>query len=123
MKHFENKKQIKSKFYSPIVITFLIILIILLSKGVWAMYGKERQSALMRREAENRLSGIMEQKKNLEDKVGSLEGSVGIEKEIRSKFNVIKPGEHVVMIVHDEEVTVSTTTSDGFWANLWRKVW
>ncbi|MFA6050462.1 MAG: septum formation initiator family protein [Candidatus Paceibacterota bacterium] len=122
MKHFEAKKQIKSKFYSKYTIAGLLILVALLANGVWNIYSRERQSAVMRSEAENRLAAIEKQKESLKKQTDRLEGEEGIEEEIRSKFNVVKPGEKVVMIVNPEAAT-TTATSTGFWGSLWQKIW
>ncbi len=122
MKHFEDKKQIKSRFYSRYTIVGLAIVIVLLGNGVWNIYMRERQSRVMRREAETRLENTLNQKRILEEETGKLQSEEGIEEEIRTKFNVIKPGEHVVMIVNPE-ATTSATTTQGFWARLWAKVW
>ena len=122
MKHFENKKQIRSRFYSRYTIAGLLVVVLLLGNGVWNIYERQRQSKALRNEAEMRLEKALKQKSSLEKETGKLESEEGIEEEIRTKFNVVKPGEHVVMIVNPE-ATTSATTTQGFWARLWAKIW
>ncbi len=123
MKHFQDKKQIKSRFYSKLTIALLVLLILFLGNGVWNIYGKQRQSKVMRREAESKLASLQGQKSSLEREIEKLESESGVEEEIRTKFNVVKPGERVVMIVNPAPATTTATTTQGFWSRLWSKVW
>jgi len=123
VKHFEDKKQIKSKFYSRLTIAGLVLLILLLGNGVWNIYGRERQSALMRREAEGRLRALETQRESLRRETDKLANDSGVEEEIRTKFNVVKPGERVVVIVNPEPATTTATTTPGFFSSLWAKIW
>src|SRR3989344_1056487 len=121
MKIFQEKRQFRSRLYSRTVLFALIILIVFLGKGVFDIYGKERQSARMRAEAEGRLGELQAQRANLERETTKLQSVEGIEEKIRSKFNVAKPGENVVLIVDD--ATTTATSTPGFFASLWAKIW
>ena len=76
----------------------------------------------MRQEAENRLANLNDQKANLAYEMEKLQSDSGIEEKIRTKFNFVKPGERVVVIVAPAPTTTAAT-STGFFSNLWQKIW
>ncbi len=123
MKHFEDKRQIKSRFYSKLTVIGLSILALVIANGVWKIYQREKQSESMRFEAEARLTSLKNQKDSLTKEMNKLSSEGGVEEEIRQKFNVVKPGEHVVVIVNTDQATTTATTTSGFWASLWQKIW
>ena len=122
MKKFEAKKQIKSRVYSKFTLLGLLIIMILLMRGVYTLYERNRESALMRNDAEIRLKELNDRKQMVSGEIVKLNNSEGVEEEIREKFNVVKPGEKVVIIVPEEEAT-TTVESEGFVKTLWHKVW
>ncbi len=57
----------------------------------------------------------------LNSEIGRLKTDNGVEEEIRSKFNVAKPGETVVVVINGSSSTSSQNSSGnkGFWASFW----
>ncbi len=122
MKKFESKRQLKSRLYSRTTVTLLFLLILLLAKGVFAIYVKSRDSALMRDAAYVKLEEIKNRKKIISGEVTNLNIDQGIEREIREKFNVVKPGEKVVLIV-DDEALPEIEPKKRFFSSLWHGLW
>lgn len=122
MKKFEARKQIKSRLYSRYTIVALLLLVILLAKGVLNIYFRETESSKMRKEATLKLADVLGRKENLSIQIDKLNSNEGMEEEIRTKFNVTKPGENVVIIVDNKDAS-TTPEQDGFFAKLWHKVW
>ena len=110
-----------SRVYSKAALLGVCILILFLGKGVYDIYGRERESAKLRADSEQKMAALLAQKANLSSEVEKLGSEAGIEEKIRSKFNVAKPGENVVLIVND--ATTTATTTPGFFASLWAKIW
>lgn len=121
MKKFETKRHIRSKIYSKFTLVSLLILFILLARGVYSLYLKNNESLDMRRDAELRLKSILSRKDTIGKEIEKLSSDEGVENEIREKFNVVKPGEKVVIIV-PEEVATSTEEEKGFFKSLWHKI-
>lgn len=121
MKMFQQKRQTMSRVYSRAVLLGLLIVILFIGKGVYDIYGRERQSAKLRAEAEGKMRELEAQKANLTREVEKLGSEAGVEEKIRSKFNVAKPGENVVLIVND--ATTTATSTPGFFESLWAKIW
>lgn len=123
MKHFQDKRQVMSKIYSRFTVYVLVVIIILLGNGVYNIYLRERESDRMRLEAEKRLQSLNEQRSNLIYEMDKLQSDSGVEEKIRNKFNFVRPGEHIVVIVPPDEPTSTKATSTGFFASLWKKMW
>lgn len=122
MKKFESKKQIKSKIYSKTTLIVLIFLIILLIKGVFTLYLRNKESIVVRDSAQVRLMELENRRNSLNSEIEKLNRDEGVEEEIREKFNVAKPGENVVLIV-PEEIATTTPEKQGFFRGLWDKIW
>ncbi len=107
MKQFRDKKKRRDILYSFWSVFFLILLLFLLLKGVVNIYIKSRESSLLKKEAEIKLSDLEKRYSDLESDIAHLSTEEGIEEELRTKFGVVKPGEKVIVVVKDE--VVSTT--------------
>ena len=71
--------------------------------------------------AEENLASLSKRENDLTGKIDELETENGLEKEIRERFPVIKPGEEVIMIVKDEEDGSSgndVSSDDGWWSRF-----
>lgn len=121
MKRFQEKRQTMSMVYSKAVLVALFLLILLLGKGVYDIYGRQKESAKFRADSEERMRDLEARKASLSLEVEKLHSEAGVDEKIRSKFNVAKPGENVVLIVNN--ATTTSTSTPGFFASLWAKIW
>ena len=121
MKIFQEKRRFRSRLYSKTALFIILIVVILLAKGVFDVYGRYKESVLMRTETEAKLLELETQRANIAKESAKLLSEAGIDAKIRTKFNVAKPGENVVLIVDD--ATTTATTTPGFFATLWAKIW
>lgn len=122
MRKFESQKQFKSRIYSRTTLIVLLVMIIFLSKGVFNIYIRNEESIAARDDSRLKVAELSERKKLLGDEIQKLNQDAGIEKEIREKFNVVKPGENVVLIIPDDDAT-STPEQKSFIRSFWEKVW
>lgn len=89
--------------FSYVTMAILAGLIVLVSTSVWTRYQVERDMAERRKEAERELHELKQRAAVLEAQVKYLEDERGIEAEIRNRFDVVKEGEQVVVILDDEQ--------------------
>jgi cell division protein FtsB len=88
------------------------------------VYEKEKMSRGYVSQAQAQLDKLSAQKENLSASVAALGTNQGVEAEIRRKFQVVKNGEQIAVIVDDssssDESSASTTTSTGggFWNRI-----
>ncbi len=99
----------------------LLILVFFIAKGVFGIYIKERDSR-------QELALLEKKKAELSDRLAKvslnndrLKTEEGIESEIRSKFDVVKEGEGVIVVV-DEKLPVPEEDTRGFMKKFWDSV-
>ena len=61
-------------------------------------YQKAAESKKRKERAETELLELQKRKENLENKIQSLSSPVGVEKELREKFDLVKEGEETILI-------------------------
>jgi len=124
MQEFRRKKLIKSLFFSYGTLLLLFILIVLMGRSVFERFTVEREMSMRRIEAERELKELRLRAAALESQVDYLEDDRGMEAEIRSRFDVVKEGEQVVIILDDENSQKATETKveiveDEPWYKFW----
>ncbi len=120
MLEFQKKKQLRKILYSPIVLLLLAILFVLLFRGVWGVFQKERLSAQNLEKERNEFEKLAQREKTLAASLDYLKTDQGVENEIRTKFRVVK-GEEQVAVIVDSQATgteETATTTHGFWYRL-----
>jgi cell division protein FtsB len=120
MLDFQQKKQFNKVVYSKITFVILLILIFFLARSTYDIYKKYRMSADDYAAVKKDYDGLTVRKEMLTSEINKLNTDSGMEEEIRSKFDVAKPGETVVVVI---DSTSSTSTDQnnskgGFWSNL-----
>ena len=128
---FHEKRKIRSILYSKPVVFVLFTGAVLMSFSVYDRYSiaKDIQGRLEGKHAE--LEDLRERAAALEAKVQYLEDERGIEEELRSRFDVRKEGEQVIILLdpdrqsskRDVDTTLETPHSEAksFWDHI--KFW
>lgn len=106
-----------------LIVLFLLILIVLFSRSVYRMWGKNEEAKTSRLRVESELAAVEARFGAAERRVKRLETPRGQEAEVRRNFPVAREGERVV-IIFDE--SASTTIPDGkkpagWWKSLWTR--
>jgi cell division protein FtsB len=121
MREFQEKQKIRKRVYSRTSIIALLILCILIGKGLAGVYAKEKDSRL-------EVERLVKQKKEVEEKLAMvstqadrLKTDTGIEYEIRNKFDVVKEGEEVIVVV-DKELPPPPEEKEGVMKRFWHSV-
>lgn len=107
MYEFRQKRRPLRFYYSNALIFFLFIILILVAKGVWNIYIKERFAIADKIDRGEDIASLKSRQFFLENELNRLKTENGVEREIRGKFNVKKEGENVAVIVY------ATTTEDN----------
>ena len=77
----------------------LLLLIVLLIRGVWGVYFKERESRVLRLEAQAQLADLERREGELRADIAELKTDRGIEQELRERYDLARQGEGVVVLV------------------------
>lgn len=124
MLDFKRKRRIRNIVFSYATIAVLLLLIVLMGRSVWERFTVEREMAARRQEAEQELQALKQRAAALESQVEYLEDERGVEAEIRNRFDVVKEGEQVVIILDDTEDEELVETEVDIKKDVpWYKFW
>lgn len=110
MKELRDKQRFKRYLYSYPSLVIIIIIAFLLARGAAGIFSKERESAQVLKDLEEKNAALASRQESLKGDIASLQTEEGIIEEVRRKFNVIRPGEHLAIVV-EEKPSASTTPS------------
>mgnify|MGYP001563470888 CR=1 len=117
---FQRKRQIKSILYSKLFLVILLVLIFFLGRSTFDIYQKSKLSYNNYIKVKRDYDSIEARKAMLESEINRLATDNGIEEEIRSKFNVAKPGETVVIIIDKNSTSTDIdNVKRDFWSSFW----
>lgn len=99
---FHEKRKIRRVLYSKLFIGVVFIVALILARSAYERYRVERDMAGRLLDREQELHELQERALLLESRVDHLRNERGIEEEIRERFDVVRDGEQVVVILEDE---------------------
>ncbi len=114
MREFSQKRKMWKKIYSIPVLILLLVILFFVLKGTWIIFMKSSYSHKQKIAVEAELIALQERKNSIEKKIQRLNTETGVEEEIRSKYDVAKEGEKLIVIVDEEEKEVDTEENKGF---------
>ena len=120
MKEFQSRRRTRRIIFSwPVILIFLIVVAWLFSV-TFRHYLNAREARRERLEVENSIAEISAKNNILAERLDDLGSEVGIERILRERFNVKKPGEHVLVIVDrgGDEDENDKQSGNGFFSRL-----
>ncbi len=118
MLDFQQKRKVKAVAYHKITLIILGVLVLLFLRSTWSVYEKKQESEKLRNITEANVIELSTRNQDLETKIDRFQTEIGVEEEIRSKFNVAKPGENIVVVVPQENSTSSAKSNNSFWQKV-----
>lgn len=117
---FHEKRRFRRLMYSKITLIILGLIVIWLSFVVFDMYKKERDTGIKSAKQGSILDELEERETALQEENDRLSTERGMEEEIRSKFEVGREGEEVIIIVDnpEEKSKKNTRLKKGFWQKI-----
>jgi cell division protein FtsB len=107
---FHEKRRIRELLYSKPAIGLLFLLTIWLSISAYNRYEIAAETKKKLEMKQGELQSLQERSGVLEAQVHYLEDDRGIEEELRSRFDVAKEGEDVIVLVDERPHEEKTTT-------------
>ena len=92
-------------------IAALFLLVIFVGSSVWGAHKKERESAMLRAQAEAQLHDVKTRESQLEGDIAKLETARGKEEALREQYAVAARGEGLIVIVDPHEEVPEQATS------------
>ena len=102
---FYEKRKIRNLIYSKFSIGVVFLLALWLGTSVYERFTVEQEMVDRRVEKQTELETLKERAALLEAKVDHLKNDRGIEEELRSRFDVAKDGEKVVILLDNKDTT------------------
>ncbi len=121
MREFQDKQKIKKRLYSKTSVLVLLIIVIFIGRGVLSVYAKESSSRMELELLEKKKAELDSRLASVSANNSRLRTEEGIESEIRSKFDVVKADEGVIVVV-DEKLPVPVEDTRGFMKKFWDSV-
>jgi cell division protein FtsB len=121
MSEFNKKNEKYSFWHSPLMLFVLFLILIIFSYNLIGLFIKERETARNRVSELNKINDLKQRKDALSSDINNLKTDKGIEEIVRDKFQVVKPGEQMVVIVDGESADSVNSTSEkstGFWSYI-----
>lgn len=98
-------------FGRRLILLGLSALIVLSAMGVWSAYQKEKESRLLRKEAEMQLGDLSQRQEQLDADIANLETDRGKEQVLREQYALAARGEGLIVIVDTPPVAPTRATS------------
>lgn len=118
MAEFKNKNS-NNFWHSPLILFVLFCILVLFSYNIIGLFEKERDTAKKKELILAQIEALRNREESLNKDIEKLQTSAGVEETIRDKFQVVKEGEKMLVIVDNENrVTTQKTESLGahsFW--------
>ncbi|MCC2630698.1 MAG: protein of unknown function with transrane region [Candidatus Paceibacter sp.] len=119
MREFQAKKRFRKIVYSKAIVAGMIVMLAFMIHATWKVFQKEKESAANVVDASRQLEKLETRQELLDSEIARLSTDEGVEEEIRSKFSVMKPGEHLIVIVDKKgSTTVEVQPQESWWGKF-----
>ncbi len=109
----------KYKFWhSPISLIILLCVIALFTYNMVGLIKKERETSKNKTAVLNKIDELRKREVVLSKDINKLNTDHGVEESVRDKFQVVKPGEKMVVIV-DENIKETTSSDENIDHSFW----
>ena len=89
----------------------LLVAVIFAGSSVWGVYKKERESAVLRAQAESEHADLLERETRLKEDIAKLNTDRGMEEILREQYSLAEEGEGLIVIVEPASSETSQATS------------
>lgn len=105
MLEFREKRKLKQILYSKLTLAVLFIIVLFLASTVLSVYQKEKSTRVAKELQEMEFDELSGREAVLRAEIDRLNSNRGIEEEIRSKFEVGREGERIIIITNPVDTT------------------
>ena len=121
MLDFKRKSKFRKILYTRGLIILLGIFVLFLGNAAWNAYQKYSIAKKNRDNAVMELKKLQERGEKLQEDLGLLSTEKGIESELRRRFNIVKEGEDVIVIIDNKDAEVADKNKSNGGSNIFFK--
>lgn len=118
MAEFKKREQ-NSFWHSPLSLGVLFVIVVIFAYNMIGLIKKERETSKNKTLILDQINSLKTREQDLSSGIAKLKTAEGTEDTIREKYQVVKQGEKMLVIIDDKSTTPSNTTdlskSHGFW--------
>ncbi|MBI5003742.1 hypothetical protein HZC00_01470 [Candidatus Kaiserbacteria bacterium] len=114
MKVLSQKADPVRLFWRRVLLLVLIILVFLGISGVWRIYHREKESAILNQESAAHLADLTRREAHLKTDIANLDTDRGKETALREQYQMGKGGERMIIIVNPPTPVAAPATSTPF---------
>ena len=121
MREFKQRQKIKNRIYSKYTIAFLFLVLTLLVNGTWGIFSKMRESKGKLEASQGRYESVKKRHEALDSQIKHLGTETGLEEEIRTRYNLSREGENVIVLVDNKDIiddSDANKDNGGFWSKM-----
>jgi cell division protein FtsB len=107
MAQFKKREEYRF-WHSPLFLVVLFLIVLLFAYNMIGLIAKERETTKNKISELNKIDDLQKRDDTLSANIAKLKTSEGIEESIRDKFQVVKPGEQMVVIVDQNPVQTAS---------------
>ena len=111
MATLRNKNEPLRLFFRRVGTLALLVVVVAVAIAVWNIYKKERESRILRTQAELQQEELSAQAGKLRDETAKLKTERGQEEAFREQYDVGKKGESLIVIVEPQQPKPLEATS------------
>ena len=119
MLRFDERRLLRRVVFSWPIAGALVLLTFFLGSATWHIWQKERITAERRSQSRRELRDVSTRETELRAEIERLTTARGQEEEVRSKFEVARPGEKVIVIV---DAPADSQTAGALESSLWVRI-
>ena len=98
-----NRKNNNNFWHSPLILLVLFAVLVLFTYNMIGLIGKERETSRKKDLILSNIEALRNRERTLNSDIEKLKTEEGIEETIRDKYQVVKEGEKMVVIVDNEK--------------------
>src|SRR4051812_32947497 len=120
MRELEKKHRARRMLYSLPSIIILLIIAFFMAKAAYHVYTKDKESAELTDSLKEKITSLSGREATIEADIERLNTDEGKVEEIKRKFNVASPGEHIAVVTDAREKPATTTDESRPW---YKRIW
>jgi cell division protein FtsB len=115
MRRVARRRTKKSLIENPIVLVLIGLIVLAIVASSVSSFLRSRKFKLQLMGTRNEIAEYESKLEELESRIEKLQSDEGVELEARVRLNLQRPGEHVLVIVDDEENTGEVVDNNSSW--------
>jgi cell division protein FtsB len=118
MNRKRKKKKIQEYLSSKVILIILLALLFFLANAAWNMKTKSDSAQQYLDALEDEYKSLDSQYQEVTEELKVIRSGTGIEREIRSKFDLGREGERAIMIIEEEIPEIMEPKEENFWDKI-----